>query len=117
MTLAHGGCHHAHRYAQVDFDAGIEGDFSIFFFIEHHINPQRAVIVRGNDAVEHLYHIAHHLVKVGVSVEQELVKFFHGGYPTRAELAVEVTVKNRVACQLRLAVTALALDGKILYLV
>ena len=42
------------------------------------------------------------------------MQFLHRGYPTRPELAMEVAVKHRITHEHGLAITAHALDGKIL---
>ena len=38
MAAAHGSGDHAHGHAKVDFYTGIEGNFTAFISIQHHVD-------------------------------------------------------------------------------
>ena len=71
--------------------------------------------MRGDKVINGHEDLTDYRVKIGIHTQQHLMQFLHRCYPTRAELAVEVAVKHRIAHEHRLAITAHAFDGEILY--
>ena len=54
MTTAHGGSDHAHGHAQVDLYTGVQGNRAVLIPIDHHVNAQGPIIVRGNEGLDGL---------------------------------------------------------------